>query len=101
MSNTVKAKSAAKAEATETAYEYEYDGSKYCLPEDRDDVGIMEAYENGRLVTATKMLVGDEVYDDLRKQGKLKKMPELNELINAAFKAMGTSEGESDASQES
>lgn len=87
-------KSPAKAEAMGAERVYQYDGETYALDPDLDEVGLMEFYEAGKIIMAAKTLVGDKVYSDLRAAGKLSKMEQLNKLVEAAFKAMGTNEGE-------
>lgn len=95
MASTPRKPSAAKAEATEAVRTYEYDGATYSLDNDLDEIGLMEAYESGQIVTATKVLVGEDTFKSLREKGKLRKLADLNGLVEAAFKAMGTTEGES------
>lgn len=86
--------STAKAEAKKTVLTFEFKGKTYELNPDLDEVGLMEAFEQNRPVTAAKALVGEDVFNELRAAGKLRKGDDLSDLVNVATAAMGTNEGE-------
>lgn len=95
-----RATAAAKAEASEAETpderSFEFEGKTYVLPEDLDEVALFEAYEDGRIISAARVLVGMETWKEFRE--KTRTMEALNEMLNAAFAAMDTSSGESSAS---
>lgn len=72
---------------------FEYDGVQYEFdPEDVNDVEILEQFEEGKIVIPTKAILGDVQWAEFKK--KKRGGPELTELVEAMFAAMGATPGE-------
>ena len=84
---------AVKAEAKSEDRTFEYEGKTYVIDEDMDEVAMMEAFEDGKTIQAAKILVGPKAWVDFRKTPR--KVAQLNDMLTAAFEAMGTTQGES------
>lgn len=91
------AKSAAKAEAAteeNTVFVYKFDGDDYKFDRnDTDDVEILEAFEDGRMVTALRAILGPAQWATFK--SKKRTSEDLNNMAEAMFKAVGATTGES------
>lgn len=94
------ARAAAKVEAEETenenkVYEYEFDGKTYKFDRDNtDDVEILEAFEDGKMITALRAILGPEQWATFK--SKKRSSEDLNKMAEAMFKAVGATDvGES------
>lgn len=83
-----------KAEASSGSVTFDYKDVTYTVETDFD-VEVMEHLEEGMVVKATKALVGESQYASLKLTKP--KMSDLNDFMDAAFKALGTNLGESTA----
>jgi len=71
-------------EAKEQLVSFVYDGETYrILPGDEWDIAILEAAEDGKIITAAKMLLGPEQYKRFRAR------PRKNRDMRAFFEAAG------------
>jgi hypothetical protein len=91
-------KDALKAEALEADTVFEYDGETYTIPHSkRMPLAFLEALEDGKLVAATKVMLGPEQYATFNSKPRV--VSDLNDMLETSTKAAGgTPMGESSAS---
>lgn len=101
MSNTTKPrltaaqKKAAAEEAANAPVDFEYDGDQYTVPPFKEwDLDAMEAYEDGKILSCIRAVLGDDQWK-VFKAGK-PKMKDFDTFCEALFAATGTTVGESE-----
>ena len=83
-----------EAEATETVI-IEWRGRSFTIPATLDDCSVdtLEAFEDGKAVSAVRGILGDKVFASLKREHK-PTVRDFKELADIVAKAMGMSAGE-------
>lgn len=91
MSNTQRTRPAphvARAEAKGEGIEIEFEGFTYVVPPSSEwDLDALEAAENGRVVTSTKLILGDAQWTEFRKRNRT--MGDLERFMDAVGDVTG------------
>lgn len=93
MANT---KNALKAEASDQndPIKFEFKGYEYEMPHpDEWDIEVAEAYEDGKVVTALRHILGDEQWR-LYKERERPKSKDLQAFLDSMFQQTGMEPGE-------
>ncbi|GAA4981223.1 hypothetical protein [Actinopolymorpha pittospori] len=78
----------AKAEARGESVAFEYDGDSYVVPPPMEwDVDVLEAYEDGKVATTVRALLGASQWAKFR--SKPRTVQSLNDLFVSLQTAMG------------
>lgn len=84
---------AVKAQAQAATVTFDYDGHTYTIEKIEDpSIDLLEALEDGRVIAATKLILGAEQYAQFKSSSP--RVSDLNDLIS---KAVGTDAGKSGA----
>lgn len=76
-----------KAEELAASVTFEFEGEVYTVPPAKEwDIDVVEAQEDGKVLAAIRLLLGDEQYGNFRK--KHKKMAELEKFVIAMYDAI-------------
>ena len=79
---------AARAEVTGQPIEFSFDGELYTIePSIEWDLGVLEAVEEDRIVTAVRLMLGAEQWSRFRSKPRV--VRDLNDLFTEAQKAAG------------
>lgn len=79
---------AVQAEALGAATEFEFDGETYTVaPASEWDLSVLEDYEDGKIVSAVRALLGDAGWTKFR--AKPRSVSDLNSLFEALQHAVG------------
>lgn len=81
----------AKAEATDASITFDFDGETYTVdPARTKDLDTLEAFEDGRIITAIKALIGDKQYRAFRAKPE-RDADDLGRFVDALQAALGIS----------
>ncbi len=94
---TGNAAEALKAEATNTNVKVEFRGETYEIPGNAEeyDLEVMEAYEDGKLVSALRALLGEAQWSLLKTRTR-PKLKDLNEIAATFLGTVGLSSEKSE-----
>lgn len=83
----------AEGEKESTVVLFEYDGEEYSFnTDDMNDVEILEAFEDGKIVIPIRKLLGDKQWAAFK--SKKRTAEALGELAEVMFETMGATPGE-------
>lgn len=89
------AKAALQVEATEDPIiKFEYDGQEYTFSkDDLDDVNVIEAFEDDKLVTPVRQILGAKQWEVFK--SKRRTSQDLADMVTKMFDQVGVEPGES------
>lgn len=74
---------------------FEFDGKTYTVDKDKlsEDIDILEAFEDGKIITPLKMMLGEKQWLAFRAHSK-PNATKLNAFAEALFEVLGVTPGE-------